>query len=419
MAIELSLPEAIARRHVSLEERIQGTTTFKVIDEFVSTSALFPLLDAIRVISAHGWLDYLSSAAHYIIFATAFIQAWLLGTMKSDQWWARFAGNLVGFTLYALAEFMLEGGAAFMAEPYHWLFGGYSLLMGLTSALQSLYNHQPGTILLRNIIKISLFPAIYMMTELNLEFSTQITWQNWQLYMENSGHKFIIYGALFFGLLLGLTEWQRLIYAKSLRKVAHQLKQYSEWSLSPELLASAVDDPTAWQLRRVERTMLFMDIRGFTAWTEKTDPQQAVEMLNRYYKLAEMVISRHGGHKPTFTADEVMTRFETAQTALETAIALQLELKPFLADYNLAVGLGVHTGEVIEGLMGSANTRKYDIIGDAVNTAKRLESAAGPGEVVLSAVTQQALTIALPSASPRTLQVKGKSDSLAAFAITP
>ncbi len=95
-------------------------------------------------------------------------------------------------------------------------------------------------------------------------------------------------------------------------------------------------------------------------------------MLNRYYNAAETVVGDYHGHKPNFTADEVMTRFDSPEMALNTALDLQEVLQPVLNSFNLTVGIGLHTGEVIEGLMGSDNTRKYDIIGDTVNTAKRL-----------------------------------------------
>jgi class 3 adenylate cyclase len=217
--------------------------------------------------------------------------------------------------------------------------------------------------------------------------------------------------------LLGLADVQRIRYAEFLRDVAGQLKQYSEWSLGADLIASSINDPQTLELRRVERTILFMDIRGFTAWTEQTTPQQAVQMLNQYYTAAEAVISCHEGHKPTFTADEIMTRFADPQTALHAAFDLQKTLKPLLRSFNLAVGIGLHQGEVIEGLMGSESTRKYDIIGDAVNTAKRLESAAGRGEIIISTPIYHALPHPPAQAVPRTLQVKGKAQGLPVFAL--
>ncbi len=420
MATQFSFPLPFVNRNISLEDRIRGSTASKVIGEFVSTSALFPILDAIRVIASEGLVLYLSQPAHYVLFIATFVQAWFLGTAKSDTWQVRFVGNLLGFMLYAPLDMAIDG-IGFFAEPYHWLFGGFSLLMATFSALQRVTKDnitwQTTFILLLNISKILLFPAMYMIIELGLEMSNQLTWQAWLDYMESSGHKFIFYGAFFFGILLGLAEAQRIHYAQFLRYLAGQLKKYSEWSLSSKLITNAIDNPDILQLQRVERTMLFMDIRGFTAWTEEVDPQQAVQMLNTYYNAAETIISDYQGHKPNFTADEVMTRFATPEAALNAALDLQNVLGSVLDSFNLTVGIGLHTGEVIEGLMGSDSTRKYDIIGDAVNTAKRLESSAGKGEIVMSAATYQALPEPLNQVTPRTLQVKGKAEVLSAFTI--
>ena len=405
---------------LSLEERIQGTTASRVIGEFVGTSALFPILDLIRIVSVESLAHYLSEPAHYILFAAAFVQAWFLGTAKSNTWQVRFGGNLLGFGLYALLDMAMEG-LEFFTQPYHWLFGGFSLLMAILSALQVASEEialwQTIATLLLNVGKVLLFPAMYMIIELGLEISYQLTGQAWLEYMTSNAHQFIFYGALFFGILLGLAESQRIHYAQFLRYLAGQLKNYSEWSLGSELISSAINDPTALHLQRVERTILFMDIRGFTAWTEQVDPQQAVRMLNIYYNAAETIISDHRGHKPNFTADEVMTRFDTPERALQTALDLQDILQTALNTFDLAIGIGLHTGEVIEGLMGSDNTRKYDIIGDAVNTAKRLESSAGKGEIVMSAATYQALPNELDNVTPRNLQVKGKTETLRAFVV--
>lgn len=130
MATQLSFPQALAGRTLPLEERIQGTTLFRVIGEFVSTSALFPILDAIRAIAGEGWLRYLSEPAHYVLFGAAFIQAWFLGTTRSERWQVRFLGNLLGFGLYAPIDLSIEG-IEFFSEPYHWLFGGFSLLTAI------------------------------------------------------------------------------------------------------------------------------------------------------------------------------------------------------------------------------------------------------------------------------------------------
>jgi len=243
MAAKLSMPQLSTSLNVSLEERIQGSKAARVMGEFVSTSALFPILDAIRVIAGEGWLQYLSEFPHYVLFISAFVQAWFLGTTERDDWKVKFFGNLLGFALYAPLDMTIEG-VNFFTEPYHWLFGGFSLLIAIFSALQTLTKNNPigqtiSTLML-NISKILLFPAMYMIIELGLEMSYQLTWQAWGEYMQSNAHKFIFYGALFFGILLGLAESQRIHYAQVLRYLAGQLKRYSEWSLGSELVSRSI-----------------------------------------------------------------------------------------------------------------------------------------------------------------------------------
>ncbi len=421
MALQVPL-EILGQQTMSLQERIEGTPTARVISEFVTTSALFPVLDAIQVISVEGWGRYLSEPAHYILFLAAFIQAWFLGTVPTKRWSTIFFGNLLGFALYAPIDIAIEG-LRFFQEPYHLVFGGFSLLMAVTGVLQHLARQttlrQIFTSLLANVSRVLLLPTIYMISEMHLELPSQFSWAAFVEYMQHSGHRFILFSVIFFGILLGLGEAQRLVYLRVLRLLAEQLKKYSAWSLGEELITTALDNPEALQLHRVERTILFMDIRGFTAWTESSEPQYVVDMLNRYYREAEAIIQEFGGHKPSFTADEIMTRFAHPEPAFAAAQALQVRLAPLLAEANLAVGVGLHTGEVIEGLMGSETTRKYDIIGDAVNTAKRLESSAGRGEIVISADTFRRLPAPPADAPTRSLRVKGKTDPLTVYVVTP
>ncbi len=96
MAPQISFPRLSINLDVSLEERIQGSKTARVVGEFVSTSALFPILDAIRVIATEGKLQYLSEFPHYVLFISAFVQAWVLGTTERDDWKVKFFGNLLG-----------------------------------------------------------------------------------------------------------------------------------------------------------------------------------------------------------------------------------------------------------------------------------------------------------------------------------
>ncbi|RME51708.1 MAG: adenylate/guanylate cyclase domain-containing protein [Caldilineae bacterium] len=405
-----------ASRPATLETRLEGTPLTRFIAELVSNSALFPILDGIRSIAENGMLPYLQELSHYVLLGSSIVQAWFLASNPKASWQNRLLGNLIGVTLYSVLEIGLEGRTFFLL-PYHWLFWGFSLTLGVLSAWQSLA-HQRGTAatVLLNIARVSLLPVMYYLIKLGETASIEhVTWLSIRQFVQEPSHLFIVFGALFFGLLLGLGEAQVLDYATFLRQAANKLKEYTEWSLDASLLDTAFSDEHVFELRRVERTVLFMDIRGFTAWTEKIDPAEAVAVLNQYYTLSEKIISRYRGSKPGFAADEVMTRFTDPARAAAAARDLQIRIGNFLIPHRLAVGIGIHTGVAMEGLLGSHTTKQFDIIGDTVNTAKRLESAAKAGEILISEATRQALGPGVRVKEARYLSLKGKSEPVAAY----
>ncbi|MFQ5611731.1 MAG: adenylate/guanylate cyclase domain-containing protein [Anaerolineae bacterium] len=386
--------------------------------EFVGSSALFPILDGIRSISESGWQVYLQESAHYVLLIACLIQAWYLGSYYQASWFKKVLGNLIGVSLYTVVEVALEG-THFFAEPYHWVFWGYSLTLAVLSGWQRL-GKVPSILpaVFLNLARVSLLPAIYFVIEIGQQTTVfSLSAKVFSDFMSSTAHQFVVYGILFFGLLMGLAEAQILDYAAFLRHAARRLKKYSEWSLESRLIDSSFHNPNAMSLQRVQRTVLFMDIRGFTAWAEKTDPARVVQILNRYYNLAEEIIHQFQGHKPGFAADEVMTRFADPEQAVAAARALQRKIGLFLAPFDLAVGIGLNTGEAMEGLLGSDTTKQFDIIGDAVNTAKRLESAAGLGEILVSAETRAALPVHIRVGPARYLALKGKAQAVAAFPI--
>lgn len=397
--------------------QIHGTRPWRVVREFVTNTAVYPLFDAIRAISTEGLTAYLRDPPHYIIFIAAIIQAWFLG-QTNLSWRARALGNIIAPTLYTAVDLLLEGWGSFWSEPNHCLYWIFSLGMALFYALEELFPPaKNGLIMLMNLWRVLLFPVLYAISELEAELAS-ITVTNLRTYWtESSGHMFILLAAILLGFLLGLQEVQSDRYLGLLRQLAMRLKTISEWSLGPEQLHATIKDGQyALQQARVTRAVLFMDVRGFTKWSETREPEEVVRMLNEFYAAAEAIIAPTSGVKPHFIGDEVMTWFPTAGAGLATAVALRNSLSAHLAPFNLQIGVGIHYGEVVEGLLGSAQTRNFDIIGDTVNTASRLVSAAQPGELVVSDTLLAAVgNTAPPSRDIRHIQVKGKSDLLTVY----
>ena len=168
-------------------------------------------------------------------------------------------------------------------------------------------------------------------------------------------------------------------------------------------------------------TMFFADIRGFTAFSESNPPDQVVSTLNAFINLETKMIVEEGGDVDKYVGDEVVAIFSgddaslracRAATRIQRAIA---EAPPVDAGTELKVGIGVHHGNVIMGAVGSEDRADFTVIGDDVNTASRLCSAAGEGETIVSEVVQAAVVETFETDGPFRLVVKGKSGALRVY----
>jgi adenylate cyclase len=166
-----------------------------------------------------------------------------------------------------------------------------------------------------------------------------------------------------------------------------------------------LENPDSFKLGGVNQTItvIFADIRGFTRISEHAPPEKIVGLLNRYFSAMTDIIFAHGGTLDKYLGDGLMALFgaptatpEDASNALNAAVAMQrrvLGINRDLAEEGLpelGVGMGLHTGEVTVGYIGSERRSEYTAIGDTVNTAARLESAAKGGEILMSDATARA-----------------------------
>lgn len=144
----------------------------------------------------------------------------------------------------------------------------------------------------------------------------------------------------------------------------------------------------------VEATVAFIDICGFTAISENESPDTVVKMLNNYFDVMVKEILAQGGYIDKFMGDAIMAVFR-GEFHLDRAIDACIGVRKSIAQlpnntndivFTPNVSIGINSGDVISGNIGSASLRRldYTIIGDVVNTAQRLQAAAGPGQIIIS-----------------------------------
>ncbi|MBI1893475.1 MAG: response regulator [Candidatus Rokubacteria bacterium] len=175
-----------------------------------------------------------------------------------------------------------------------------------------------------------------------------------------------------------------------------------------------------------EVTTLFGDLRGFTPIAETLDPQDAVDILNVFLTHVVDAVFEFGGALDKFRGDGIMAFFgapvaheDDPARAVRCALRMQEQLKGVtfqkFPDLRLHMGIGINTGIVIAGNIGSERRMDYTVIGDEVNVAQRFESNAGPGQILITGHTYERVKGSVQVRDLGTLRVKGKNEGVMAY----
>lgn len=193
--------------------------------------------------------------------------------------------------------------------------------------------------------------------------------------------------------------------------------------VTPEIVDMILSNPEQIWLKGSKKmvTIFFADIRNFTSFAEDREPEEVVGVLNKFFTIATEVIRSAGGNVDKFVGDQVMAVFGApiySDDHAVKAVGAAVTLTKALDDWNrtrdeegaapIMAGIGVNTGLVVAGNLGSEQRMEYTVIGDDVNLASRLTSTAGPGEIIISERTAEFVKSSFGLKQLETIKVKGK-----------
>ncbi|MEA2228999.1 MAG: adenylate cyclase [Solirubrobacteraceae bacterium] len=204
-----------------------------------------------------------------------------------------------------------------------------------------------------------------------------------------------------------------------------RLRQAFGAFVDPALAERVLAEGAGLEGEEVEVTVLFLDIRDFTAFAERATAQEVVAELNRFYDYVVPLLAHHGGHANKFVGDGLLGVFgapdrlpDHADRAVDAALQIAEVVREAYGD-RLRIGIGVNSGPVVAGTIGGGGRLEFTVIGDTVNTAARVEEATREtGDVVL--VTEATLALLRSDhggfVERPGVTLKGKSDRVRLFA---
>jgi adenylate cyclase len=203
--------------------------------------------------------------------------------------------------------------------------------------------------------------------------------------------------------------------------------------LSRKIVDEILESPEGRRIggRRQTVTVLMSDLRGFSDLSDSRDPEEMVQILNRYLEAMTQVIERYEGVIDEFIGDAILTVFGIPEEKADDpprAVACALAMQQTLANLNqdlvadglppLEMGIGINTGPVVVGNLGSETRTKYGIVGAVVNVASRIESNTVGGQVLVGEATYEKVETLLTAESPMTVMMKGIKRPLVCYPVT-
>jgi len=215
-------------------------------------------------------------------------------------------------------------------------------------------------------------------------------------------------------------------YLRERRARQEAVSMFSRF-VNPHVVAQLLDRGIETSRRDV--TLLFSDIRGFTTLSETRSPEEVVALINRYFSLQVDVVWRHGGTLDKYIGDCIMAMWGAPlddSNHARNAVACALDMADTLKDFKrelgaehleFDVGIGLHSGPAVVGLIGSEKRREYTAIGDTVNLASRIEGLTKDAQrrILVSRDTMEKCGNAFDFAAAGSYKVKGRAQAVELF----
>jgi PAS domain S-box-containing protein len=212
------------------------------------------------------------------------------------------------------------------------------------------------------------------------------------------------------------------------RKKLEAQRKLFERMVSPAVIQQLDPNSLALGGKKIDITVLFADIRGFTSYSETQSPEQLVSVLNRYLAAGAEAVLDEEGTVDKFLGDAVMAWFNApirqpdhTLRAVRTALKLRDRVAEIHAvmppEARLAFGVGIHYGDAVLGLIGTEKRLEYTAIGDSVNTTKRLQENAGKNQIVISGAAYERVKDFITVKEMEPMQVKGKRELIPVYEI--
>ena len=345
----------------------------------------------------------ISAAGLHDLFTTPFSG----GTQDSGSG----LGKMNGFEIHAhVLDNLLHGRFLLQAPP--WQTAGLALIVATIGLALILYTRLSATIL-----GLLATPAIYL------------TFVQWDFAHRYALPVTPVLLSWLLATVLGLA-YQYGVESAEKRKVKRIFSRY----VSPDVYAELLDNPAAADLggSRREMSVLFSDLRGFTTFSEGRAPEEVIEQLNEYFAAMVEVVFAHRGTVDKFVGDMIMALFSApledsdhADNAVRCALAMQTRLTKLNASWRregrpeLASGIGINSGEMVAGNLGSEKIQSYTVIGDNVNLGARIESLCKEfdAQILISEFTESRLSSDFDTQELGEVTVKGKTQPVKIFQI--